>query len=120
MWIVLRRADLVTTKKGKPAEKVDIKVFDDTYEATLTLWGCVATSAAAWKPSRTILLISNPGLTVEGRVWLNLRQSTQVDVDPCVEDAEWLRAYAQRLVQKDHVNEPFPHGGEFLPIRFAR
>jgi len=103
---------LVTTKKGKPAEKVDVKVFDDTYEATLTLWGCVATSAATWKPSHTILLISNPGLNVDGRVWLGLKPSTQVDVDPCMEDAEWLREYAHRLVQKNHVNEPFPQGGE--------
>lgn len=99
------------TKNGKPAEKVDVKVFDDTYEATLTLWRCVASSAATWKPSHTILLISNPGSHVDGRVWLSLRQSTQVDVDPCIEDAEWLRGYAHRLLQKEHVNEPFPQGG---------
>ena len=119
-WTLLSRTGLVTTKKGKPAEKVDVKVFDDTYEATLTLWGCVAASAAAWKPSHTILFISNPGATVEGRVWLNLRQSTQVEVDPCIEDAEWLRGYAHRLVQKEHVNEPFPQGGEVYSTRDRR
>lgn len=103
---------LVTTKKGNPTEKVDINVFDDTSEATLTLWGCVSTSAAAWKPSHTILLIFSPASTVNGRVWLSLRRGTQVDVDPCMADADWLRGFAQRLVKRDHVNEPFPEGGE--------
>jgi len=33
-------------------------------------------------------------------------------VDPCMADADWLRGFAQRLVKRDHVNEPFPEGGE--------
>ncbi|KAI9872923.1 MAG: hypothetical protein M1830_001057, partial [Pleopsidium flavum] len=99
-----------TTKKGNPAEKLDIKVFDDTSEATLTLWGCVSTSAADWKPSHTILLISSPASKVDGRVWLSLRRATQVDVDPCMADADWLRAFARRLIKREHVNEPFPEG----------
>lgn len=98
----------VTTKKGNPAEKVDVHVFDDTADATLTLWGCVAGSASAWKPSSTVLLLSNPALKVYTRPALSLTAETHVEIDPDIWDAGWLREYAQNLTKRDHVNPPFP------------
>lgn len=34
-----------------------------------------------------------------------------MDVDPCMEDAYWLRGHAERLVKREHVNQPFPEDG---------
>ena len=87
-------------------------VFDDTQEATLTLWGCLAASANSWKPSYTILLLSNPGSRSGYRPTMQISESTHVEVDPCMADAYWLRGYAQRLTKRDHVNQPFPENGE--------
>ena len=55
-------APLVTTKKGVQTENVDINIFDDTADATLTLWARTAASASHWKPSFTILLLTEPKL----------------------------------------------------------
>ena len=107
-------AALVTTKKGVQTEKVDINIFDDTADATLTLWARTATSASLWKPSYTILLMTNPTFKGDRRPTLSLNQSTHVDVDPCMDDAYWLRGYAQKLTRREHVNEPFPDGGALL------
>ncbi|MCJ1298884.1 hypothetical protein MMC08_001675 [Hypocenomyce scalaris] len=98
------------TKKGNPAEKCDIYVFDDTADATLTLWGCQAASASAWKPSSTVLLVSKPALKEYTRPNLSLTAGTRVEVDPAMADAEWLRKYAQNLTKREHVNPPYPKG----------
>ena len=103
----------VTTKKGHPAEKVDVHVLHHTAEATLTLWDALAASAALWKPSHTILLLSNPSFNrSEHRNTLSITAETLVDVDPEMRDAEWLRDYAQKLARREHVNPEFPEGGE--------
>ncbi|KAL2038130.1 hypothetical protein N7G274_009077 [Stereocaulon virgatum] len=99
-----------TTKKGNETEKTDVNIFDDTDEATLTLWGRTAASATFWKPSYTVLLITNPSFKRDRRPTLSLSQSTHVDVDPCMTDAYWLRGHAQRLIKREHVNQPFPEG----------
>ena len=101
----------VTNKKGNTSELVNVGVFDDTAEATLTLWGSSATSAAPWKVSHTILLISNPGWRIERKTWISLTSNTFVDVDPCVPDADWVRKFAMRLKKREHVNPPFPTDG---------
>ena len=103
----------VTTKKGSPTEKVDINIFDDTAEATLTLWGCLTGSASAWTPSQTLLLISNSTFKDDRRPMLLITASTHVEVDPVMHDAEWLRKYAQNLNKREHVNLPFPEDGTF-------
>lgn len=100
------------SKKGSMKESIQIGVFDDTAEATLTLWGCILLTAARWKPSQTILLISNPGCWLNPRIWISLISNTIVDVDPDVRDAQWLREFAQRLSRKGHVNPEYPDGGE--------
>lgn len=90
---------------------VSVFVFDDTCDATLWLCGHVTASAAAWKTYETILLISNPGLRGGKRPTLCINFETQVDVDPCMHDANWLRSFARRSTMKDVVNVPFPEGG---------
>ena len=105
---------LVVTKKGKEAEKVDVNVFDDTADVKIILWGSLCFSAAFWKPSNTILLVTRPGLYGEGRPLLLLTNDTCVDVDPCMTDANWLRSHAQRMTKREHVNQPFPAGGMCL------
>lgn len=106
----------VTTKKGLPAEKIDVILLDDTAEATLTLWGCHTPSAAFWQPSQTVLLLTNPGFKQEGcsgrRPTILLTSSTHVDVDPFITDADWLRSHVQRLTKREHVNQPFPENGK--------
>ncbi|KAJ9665735.1 hypothetical protein H2201_004220 [Coniosporium apollinis] len=101
-----------TTKKGVPAENVNVGVFDDTAEASLTLWGASAASAGSWKASHTILLLTEPEWRVDKRAWISLTSSTQVDVDPAIPDTEWLRGLAQRLTRRERVNPPFPDGGK--------
>ncbi|KAL8779942.1 MAG: hypothetical protein Q9213_006705 [Squamulea squamosa] len=100
-----------TTKKGDVLDVVNVIVFDDTCDVTLALWGRVAKSAAHWKTSYTILLLSNPGFRNDKRPTLSINPNTYVDVDPCMGEAEWLRAFAQRLTTREVVNVPFPEGG---------
>ena len=89
-------------------EKVDVNVFDDTADATLTLWGRTTASTPYWKTSYTILLLTNATFRCNKRPTISLSQETIIDVDPCMEDAYWLRGYAQRLTKREHVNQPFP------------
>ncbi|CAL8575583.1 hypothetical protein XPA_001498 [Xanthoria parietina] len=100
-----------TNKKGVVVDVVHVMVFDDTCEATLALHGRIAKSAADWKASYTILLLSNPGLRSDKRPTLSINANTYADVDPCMGEAEWLRAFAQRLMTREVVNVPFPEGG---------
>ena len=58
--------------------------------------------------------MTNPSFRGDRRPKLSLNQGTQVDIDPCMDDAYWLREHAQRLTKRDHVNEPFPDGGARL------
>jgi len=102
-------------------EKLDVNVFDDTFQATLTLWNRLCPSASAWKPSHTLLLITNAAFRSEGKLTVTITATTQVEVDPEMRDAEWLRGFAQRLTKREHVNQPFPDDGPVLPsLLFAQ
>ena len=96
-------------------EVVQLNVFDDTYEAALSLWGCMARSAAHWKASHTILLLSSPGLRCGTTSTLNIGSDTLLDVDPEMSDATWLRHYT--LKKENPVNESFPEEG--MPYNFC-
>jgi hypothetical protein len=98
----------VKSKKGIVNELVNVGIFDHTAEASLTLWGPTTNSAAPWKPSTTVLLLSNPGWRIDRRAWISLTSNTIVDVDPDMPDADWLRTFAQRMTRREHVNPPFP------------
>ncbi|KAI4121603.1 MAG: hypothetical protein LQ338_006274 [Usnochroma carphineum] len=103
-----------TTKQGHSLDCVNVNVFDDTNDAMLSLCGRVAKSAAYWKTSHTILLLSSPGFRGEGRgekkPVLCVNWNTYVDVDPAMTDAQWLRRFAQRLTTREAVNIHFPQG----------
>ncbi|TID19035.1 hypothetical protein E6O75_ATG06156 [Venturia nashicola] len=99
----------ITNKKGVANELVNINIFDDTAEATLTLWGPSALSASTWEPSKTILFISSPGWRIDRRTYISLTSSTLIDIDPNIPDAEWLRTYAERLTRHTHINPSFPY-----------
>ena len=85
-----------------------MNVFDDTSEATLTLWSSLTASVSAWTVSQTILLITNATFKSERRPALSIGSNTHIEVDPVMEDSEWLRKYAQGLTKREHVNLPFP------------
>jgi hypothetical protein len=111
---------IAVTKKGNPIQVIRVSVFDDTSEASLTLWDAVSNSAPNWKPFETILLITNPGWRIAQKTWLSLTANTRVDVDPDISDAVWLRAFAQRLTKKENVNPVFPDHGQSPPSFFYR
>ncbi|KAL9606503.1 MAG: hypothetical protein Q9179_000330 [Wetmoreana sp. 5 TL-2023] len=101
----------ITTKKGQILDIVNVIIFDDTCEATFVLYGRVTTSTAYWKISHTILLLSSPSFRGDKGPMLGINSDTQVDVDPCMTDAEWLRSFAQKPTTSEAVDVPFPEGG---------
>lgn len=103
----------MTTKKGIELELLNVIVFDDTQDAMLSLCGGLTASAASWETGHTLLLLSNPDFRIEKRLILCVNFVTQVDVDPDMKDAHWLRAFAKRLNMKEAINIPFPDGGGF-------
>jgi hypothetical protein len=114
MYIGERLMKTVTSKKGVSNDCVKVNVFDDTTEATLSLWGPLCSSAVPWKASHTILLLERVGCQHRGAYFgLSLNSNTVVDIDPDIPDAHWLRAFAQRMIKKEHINPPFPDDGEF-------
>ncbi|KAH7113877.1 hypothetical protein B0J11DRAFT_497343 [Dendryphion nanum] len=100
-------------KAGSTTETLTLSVFDDTAEATLTLYGATCASGALWNPSNTVLLLTNPGWRIEKVARLSLSANTRVDVDPDLVDTRWLRNLAQRLTKREHVNPEFPGSGIF-------
>lgn len=93
-------------------EKVDVNIFDDTADTTLSLFNCMTGCPSQWTPSKTVLLILNPHFKASlSRPIMTLKSETLVDVDPVMADADWLRGYAQRLTKKECINPPFPKDG---------
>lgn len=103
----------VTSKKGdRTNDLVKVLVFDDTDEATISLWGSMALSTTTWKAAHTVLLLTRPGCNVNNKIWLSIKATTMVDIDPDISDALWLRAYALRMTKRSHVNPPFVENGK--------
>jgi hypothetical protein len=104
----------ITNAKGSTVDLVNVLLFDETQEASLTLWGAMSYSAALWTPSETVLMISNPGWKMGNKdVRLSVTGSTIIDVNPTIEDAEWLRGFASRLTTREHINPEFPANGSY-------
>lgn len=82
--------------------------MDDTAEASFTLYGSLCSSATAWSPSQTVLLIANPRFRIDRPSRLSLGASTQLHIDPDMADARFVRALSQRLSKKGHANPTFP------------
>lgn len=94
-------------------EVTNVVVFDNSEEASLSLWDMTASSGAAWEPSKSVLLITSPTYNTVQKNSLSLSAVSLVEVDPDVPDATWLRRYAERLAKKRHVNQAFPPGGTY-------
>ena len=107
---VVLTVDVVTSKKGKPATMVEIKVFDETFEASITLWNGMCSSASSWTPSSTVLLLTRPGFRSDYSARVTINNDTFVEVDPEMDDAHWLRNFAEKMIKREHVNQPFPEG----------
>ncbi|KAH7083954.1 hypothetical protein FB567DRAFT_530316 [Paraphoma chrysanthemicola] len=95
-------------RNSTTSELISLGIFDDTADASLTLYGALCDSAPIFHPSKTVLLISNPGWRIDKTAKLSLNANSRVDIDPDMSDARRLRTLAQRLTKKDHVNPPFP------------
>ncbi|CAN9237725.1 unnamed protein product [Alternaria alternata] len=87
---------------------ISIGIFDDTADGQLTLYSSMCDSASLFIASKTVLLISNPGWRIEKLARLTLSGNSRIDIDPDMGDARRLRALAQKLTKKEHVNPPFP------------
>ncbi|KAL8841516.1 MAG: hypothetical protein Q9170_000899 [Blastenia crenularia] len=101
---------IVTTKQGDLLDIVNVNIFDDTYDSTLSLCGRVAKSAAYWKATQTILLLSNPGFKADKKPTLCVNSRTHIDVDPCMPDAKWLKDFAESLTAREAVRVLYPEG----------
>lgn len=95
-------------RNGTTSELISLGIFDDTSDGLITLYSSMCDSASLFVPSKTVLLISNPGWRIEKMAKLTLSGNSRIDVDPDMGDARRLRALAQRLTKKEHVNPPFP------------
>jgi hypothetical protein len=100
------RSDI--NRNGTTSELLTLGIFDDTADASLTLYAGLCDSAPIFQPSKSVLLISNPGWRIEKTAKLSLNANSRVDIDPDIGDARRLRALAQRLTKREHVNPPFP------------
>ena len=58
-----------------------------------------------------MLLLTKPGLKAQGKPVVTIEEKTQVEVDPFIADAIWLRNFCQSLTKRGHVNQVFPEGG---------
>lgn len=93
---------------GTTSELLTLGIFDDTADASLTLYSGLCDSASYLQPSKSVLLISSAGWRIDKTARLSLNANSRVDIDPDFGDARRLRALAQRLTKKEHVNPPFP------------
>lgn len=95
-------------RNGTTSELITLTIFDDTADASLTLYSTLCDSAPLFTPSHTVLLISSPGWRIEKTAKLSLNGNSRLDIDPDLSDARRLRSLAQRLTKKEHVNPAFP------------
>lgn len=102
----------ITTKKGANLELLEVAIFDDTADSILKLWGAVTGTAKDWRASKTVLLISRPGIKFEynGKGSLGLSPASMVDVEPAFVDAEWLREYAAKAHRAESMRQDWPEG----------
>ncbi|KAI4651985.1 hypothetical protein J4E93_002182 [Alternaria ventricosa] len=95
-------------RNSTTSELITLGIFDDTSDGLLTLYSSMCDLASLFVPSETVLLISNPGWRIDKMAKLTISGNSRVDIDPDMGDARRLRALAQRLTKKEHVNPPFP------------
>ncbi|WPH02560.1 Hypothetical protein R9X50_00542500 [Acrodontium crateriforme] len=115
----------VTRKDESMVENVNVQIHDDSTEATLGLWGTVASSPfqqsggiastdglaptlKGWKTGETVLLLQGARCRISRTSYLTLSSSTIVDLNPSIPDADWLRRWSLRQKCREAINPPFP------------
>ncbi|EMR11625.1 hypothetical protein PNEG_00064 [Pneumocystis murina B123] len=89
----------INTKNGY-SDMIELRVFDDTYDAVLILWGNNAKSAELWTPFDTILLLTDVSLSFRcEKAYLTFQKYSIVEVNPDM-DIEWLRKYSTDISNK--------------------
>ncbi|EMD65088.1 hypothetical protein GGP41_003735 [Bipolaris sorokiniana] len=94
-------------RNGTTSELISLGIFDDTADGLLTLYSSMCDSASLFTPFNAILLISNPSWRIDRMAKLTITSGSRVDIDPDMGDARRLRAMAQYLTKREHVNPPF-------------
>ncbi|KAG4303552.1 hypothetical protein PCANB_000123 [Pneumocystis canis] len=91
--------EIFNTKKGV-FDKIELKVFDDTYDAIFILWGSCAKSATLWTPFDTILLLTDVSLSFHyGKAYLTFQKHSIIEVNPDM-DVKWVRNYSSVMKSK--------------------
>ncbi|KAL9618698.1 MAG: hypothetical protein Q9160_006577 [Pyrenula sp. 1 TL-2023] len=94
--------DTSTKDQAVPVRKLGIA--DESFEVLLHLFGPLMNSTSILKSNETVLLISYPGWRPSQK--LSIKARTQIDINPLLPDAEWLR---QLAMQANHsINEAKP------------
>lgn len=98
----------ITTKENKLLELQEIRLFDDTGEATLKLWNASTINSRLWTAGKTVLLISEPQYKLDfGKGHMGLGQPTMVDVEPDCPDAAWLRRWMEGRLNRESLKMEF-------------
>ncbi|KAI1980981.1 hypothetical protein LOZ53_005778 [Ophidiomyces ophidiicola] len=109
VWVKAVRAVTRPQKKGEIVEERNVGIADDTGEAVLYLSGRILHSAQNWMPNVTVLLLSNVTWKSNGtRAYISAY--SQVEINPDMEEAEWLRRHAKRV--SAYINEDVPQNGK--------
>ena len=100
--------------REREVDSLDLIVFDDTTECAMSVWQDLIDSANGWTPSQTVLLMVNPGWHNKAKGRLIIKPNTDIDVDPRMDDADWLRKQAKDMARRQLINPPFPYEGKFI------
>ncbi|GAB7342995.1 hypothetical protein MBLNU457_g1091t2 [Dothideomycetes sp. NU457] len=96
-------------KQGTQTHIVQLGVFDNTQEATLSLFDAASTSATSFQPSHTVLLLTAIGCNSSGaKPTIYCNASTLIDVDPSIPETSYLRRLASRATKRSPIDPPFP------------
>jgi hypothetical protein len=94
----------VTSTQGYPVATIKISIYDESTEATLSIYGPLIRSAREWAQRETTLLITSPGKRPDRKLSINAR--TLVEIDPDIGESACLRRWIQR--EDCPINDHFP------------
>ncbi|RUS21709.1 hypothetical protein BC937DRAFT_91759 [Endogone sp. FLAS-F59071] len=94
----IRPAQAIRTRRG-PSHRRAIVVFDDSAaDVELTLWGEHVLMADAWIALQTVLLITNPQVTVfRDKTQLGITFRSYIEVNPELKQAEFLHHFVRTI-----------------------
>ena len=89
------------SKEERKASLIEIRVFDQTGEAVISLWDALAFSPSSWTPNRTVLLIYSASYD-SSKNRLLIRDNTYIDVDPHHAEANRLLDWVSDKTDPDN------------------